>query len=102
MSADRDKPRQHEPSPPPAPSASNSAQTGSRRSRRGGSPAPKPQAPGYRTALRLSSQDSNVRQTPGTQNDLSPAPGLRDEDRLLMAIDPETREALRLGDTPKE
>jgi hypothetical protein len=32
-----------------------------------------------------------------------PAPAsLREEDRLLMAIDPETREALRLGKTPKE
>jgi hypothetical protein len=27
---------------------------------------------------------------------------LREEDRLLMAIDPETREALRLGATPHE
>jgi len=27
---------------------------------------------------------------------------VREEDRLLMAIDPETREALRLGETPAE
>src|SRR5579871_5796757 len=30
------------------------------------------------------------------------APRLREEDRLLMAVDPETREALRLGETPAE
>jgi hypothetical protein len=29
-------------------------------------------------------------------------PRLREEDRLLMAIDPETREALRLGELPAE
>ena len=29
-------------------------------------------------------------------------PRLREEDRLLMAVDPETREALRLGATPRE
>jgi hypothetical protein len=32
----------------------------------------------------------------------SKAPRLREEDRLLMAVDPETREALRLGETPAE
>jgi hypothetical protein len=29
-------------------------------------------------------------------------PGFREEDRLFMAIDPATREALRLGPTPNE
>jgi hypothetical protein len=31
-----------------------------------------------------------------------PTSPLHEEDRLLMAIDPETREALRLGETPQE
>jgi hypothetical protein len=49
---------------------------------------------------------NTARRAPGHPGPARPsaprAPQLRETDRLLMAIDPETREALRLGDTPKE
>jgi hypothetical protein len=83
------------------------SQGGSRGPERGA--APPPRAGGSRRQ-RAPRQDSGKPAQPrptqqGSSGRHSPASGpprLREEDQLLMAIDPETREALRLGDTPKE